>query len=263
MTRKILIMGLPGAGKTTLARVLAPRLNAVHFNADDVRREINRDLGFTAADRVEQARRMGWLCDQVVKTGCFAVADFICPTQEARAAFEAGRSSFIVWVDRVRQSRFEDTDRIFVAPERYDLRVVAEGSAEYWAEEVANRVRPVFDTKRPTALFVGRYQPFHHGHRALIIEGLRRVGQVCIAVRDTAGTDGSNPFDFEYVRARIEHALREFEGRFLVVPLPNVTHVLYGRDVGYAVERIDLDLSLQAISASDVRRRLSLRAEHL
>ena len=59
---------------------------------------------------------------------------------------------------------------------------------------------------------------------------------------------------------RIEHALREFEGRFLVVPLPNVTHVFYGRDVGYAVERIDLDRSLQAISASDVRRRLSLRA---
>jgi nucleoside-triphosphatase THEP1 len=260
MTRKILIMGLPGAGKTTLARVLAPRLNAVHFNADDVRREINKDLGFAPADRIEQARRMGWLCDQVVKIGCFAIADFICPTEEARAAFEASGSSFIVWVDRVRQSRFEDTDRIFVAPERYDLRVIAEGSPEYWAEEVAKRVRPVFDTKRSTALFVGRYQPFHDGHRALIIEGLRRVGQVCIAVRDTAGTDGNNPFDFEYVRARIEHALREFEGRFLVVPLPNITHVFYGRDVGYAVERIDLDLSLQTISASDLRRRLSRRA---
>jgi adenylylsulfate kinase len=263
MTRKILIMGLPGAGKTTLAKVLAPRLNAVHFNADDVRREINKDLGFAPADRIEQARRMGWLCDQVVKTGCFAVADFICPTEEARAAFEAGGRSFVVWVDRVQKSRFEDTDRIFVAPERYDLRVVAEGSPEYWAEEIAKRVRPVFDTKRPTALFVGRYQPFHNGHRALIIEGLRRVGQVCIAVRDTAGTDGNNPFDFEYVRARIEHGLREFEGRFLVVPLPNITHILYGRDVGYAVERIDLDVSLQAISASDVRRRLSRRAERV
>jgi hypothetical protein len=74
---------------------------------------------------------------------------------------------------------------------------------------------------------------------------------------------GHNPFDFEYVRARIEHALREFEGRFLVVPLPNITHVFYGRDVGYAVERIDLDLSLQAISASDVRRRLSRHAERV
>jgi adenylylsulfate kinase len=261
MTRKILIMGLPGAGKTTLARVLAPRLNAAHFNADDVRREINKDLGFSAADRIEQARRMGWLCDQVVKIGCFAVADFICPTAEARAEFEAGGSAFIVWVDRVRQSRFKDTDRIFVAPERYDLHVTAEGVPEYWAGEIAKRVRPVFDTKRPTALFVGRYQPLHDGHRALIVEGLRRVGQVCIAVRDTAGTDSNNPFDFEYVRARIEHTLREFEGRFLVVPLPNITNVFYGRDVGYAVERIDLDLNLQTISASDLRRRLSRRAE--
>jgi adenylylsulfate kinase len=78
MARKI-IMGLPGAGKTTLARVLASRLNAVHFNADDIRREINEDLGFAAADRIEQARCMGWLCDQVDKIGCFAVADSYAP----------------------------------------------------------------------------------------------------------------------------------------------------------------------------------------
>ena len=74
MTRKILIMGLPGAGKTTLATLLARRLNAAHFNADDVRREINKDLGFSESDRTEQARRMGWQCDQVVKTGCFTIA---------------------------------------------------------------------------------------------------------------------------------------------------------------------------------------------
>ena len=61
MKRKILIMGLPGAGKTTLAHALAPRLNAVHFNADEIRREINSDLGFSEPDRVEHARRMGWL----------------------------------------------------------------------------------------------------------------------------------------------------------------------------------------------------------
>jgi GTPase SAR1 family protein len=80
MRKKILIMGLPGAGKTTLVRHLAPRLNAVHYNADDVRANVNRDLGFSESDRVEHARRMGWLCDQVVKAGCFALADFICPT---------------------------------------------------------------------------------------------------------------------------------------------------------------------------------------
>jgi hypothetical protein len=254
--RKILIMGLPGAGKTMLARALAPRLNAVHFNADDVRTHINKDLGFSEADRIEQARRMGWLCDQVVKIGCFAVADFICPTPQTRAAFMEGGKAFVVWADRVQTSPYQDTNDLFVPPERYDLRVTAEGAPEFWAEQVARRVRPIFDTKKPTALFIGRYQPFHDGHKQLIVEGLRRVGQVCIAVRDTSGTDDKNPFDFEYVRARIEHALREFEGRFIVVPLPNISHVFYGRDVGYVVERLNLDTSVEAISATEARRRL-------
>src|SRR5580698_4158343 len=102
MRKKILIMGLPGAGKTTLARHLAPRLNAVHYNADDVRANVNRDLGFSESDRVEHARRMGWLCDQVVKAGCFAVADFICPTAAARAAFAAGGEPFVIFVDRIK-----------------------------------------------------------------------------------------------------------------------------------------------------------------
>jgi adenylylsulfate kinase len=256
MHRKILVMGLPGAGKTTLARALAPRINAVHYNADEVRREINKDLGFAEADRVEHARRMGWLCDQVVRTGCFALADFVCPTPHTRAAFTQDGQAFTVWVDRVAKGRFDDTNRMFVPPDHCDLRVTAEGDADFWAEQVARQVRPIFDPKRPTALFVGRYQPFHDGHKALITEGLKRVRQVCVAVRDTGGTNEKNPFDFEYVRARIEHGLREFEGRFIVVPLPNVTHVLYGRDVGYVVERIELDAAINAISATDIRRRL-------
>lgn len=109
LVRKILIMGLPGAGKTTLARALLHRINAVHFNVDAVRREVNRDLGFSVVDRVEHARRMGWLCDRVVEAGGYAVADFICPTPEARAAFEADGAAFVVWVDRIAAGRFEDT----------------------------------------------------------------------------------------------------------------------------------------------------------
>lgn len=255
MRRKILIMGLPGAGKTTLARALAPRLSAVHFNADDVRQNINKDLGFSESDRVEQARRMGWLCDQVVKAGGYAIADFICPTPEARAAFSEGGDAFIVWVDRIKRGAFEDTNRMFVPPERFDLRVTPEGTVEYWREEAARRVRPVFDPKKPTALFIGRYQPFHEGHKALILEGLRRAGQVCIAVRDTSGIDANNPLSFLEVRARIEHALRQYEGQFEIVPLPNISHVFYGRDVGYVVERIELDRATEAISGREQRRR--------
>ncbi len=256
MARKILIMGLPGAGKTSLALALLQRINAVHFNADAVRREISRDLGFSVSDRIEHARRMGWLCDRVVEAGSYAVADFICPVPEARAAFQADGPAFIIWVDRIASGRFEDTNAMFVPPDPCDVRVTAEGSVEYWSERIALQLRPLFDPKRPTALFIGRYQPFHEGHRALIEEGLRRVGQVCIAVRDTAGIDEKNPFSFEYVRARIEYGLRRHEGRFSVVPLPNLTHVFYGRDVGYAIERIELDSALHAISATEQRRRL-------
>ena len=79
------------------------------------------------------------------------------------------------------------------------------------------------------------------GHQRLIEEGLRRVGQVCVAVRDTHGIDDKNPLPFFAVKQRIETALSAHAGRFVVVPLPNITNVFYGRDVGYAVERIELD----------------------
>lgn len=256
MKKKILIMGLPGAGKTTLSKALAPRLNAVHFNADAVRANINKDLGFTESDRIEQARRMGWLCDRVIETGGYAIADFVCPTREARAAFDASGDAFVIWVDRIKAGRFADTNSLFQAPSQFDLRVLPEGTPEYWAEEAARLLRPVFDFKKPTALMVGRYQPFHDGHRALIVEAISRVGQVCIAVRDTQGVDERNPFPFEYVRSRIEHGLRAYEGRFIVVQLPNITNVFYGRDVGYSIERIDIDQALQAISATKERAKL-------
>jgi len=117
---KVLVMGLPGAGKTTLAEALAERLRAVHFNADDIRKHINRDLGFSTDDRVEQARRLGHLCGIASKWGNTSIADFVCPTPECREAFGA---DFVVWMDTIKASRFEDTNSIFVPPDSYDMRI--------------------------------------------------------------------------------------------------------------------------------------------
>jgi len=137
--RKILVMGLPGAGKTTLANAIAPLLSAVVFNADAVRTNISRDLGFSLEDRIEHARRMGWLCDRVVEGGGTVIADFICPTPQTRAAFG---DAFTIWVNRIAAGRFEDTNQMFIAPERYDLAIPPQGTPQYWAEQVVARLRP-------------------------------------------------------------------------------------------------------------------------
>jgi nucleoside-triphosphatase THEP1 len=142
---KILIMGLPGSGKTTLARELAKKLNAVHWNADAVRANLNTHLGFTEQDRIEQARRMGWLCDRVVEAKQVAVADFVCPTTATRAAF--GRADCVIWVDTIKEGRFEDTNKMFVPPtlNPSDYRVDTQ-DAEFWSkviyEDLDYRLRP-------------------------------------------------------------------------------------------------------------------------
>ena len=115
-----------------------------------------------------------------------------------------------------------------------------------------------FDWKKPTALFVGRYQPFHEGHKALIVEGINRVGQVCIAVRDTQGTSEKDPFDFEMVKHFIDADMSEYSDKYIIIQIPNISNIFYGRDVGYDIEKIELDKELESISATNIRKEMGL-----
>ena len=121
MIKKILIFGLPGSGKSTLAKPFAELIGGIWLNADAVREEYN-DWDFSPEGRMRQAQRMKFLSDGVVKAGKIAVADFVCPTEAARAEFSA---DFTVWMDTIKEGRFEDTNKMFQTPAHYDYHVRA------------------------------------------------------------------------------------------------------------------------------------------
>lgn len=113
-----------------------------------------------------------------------------------------------------------------------------------------------FDYKKKTALLVGRYQGFHLGHRTLILKALEKADQVCIGIRDTNGIDEKNPFSFNEIRNRIETEMSDVLDKLLIILLPNITNICYGRDVGYVIEKIDLPADIEAISATEVRKNM-------
>ena len=129
-------MGLPGSGKTTLAEELAPLLNAKRLNADEVRKEAN-DWDFSEEGRKRQAKRMADFALRLKEDGNFVVADFICPTPEARALFPA---DFIVWADTITEGRFDDTNKMFVKPDKFDFRVTTQ-DAKNWAPKIIKEIK--------------------------------------------------------------------------------------------------------------------------
>ncbi len=129
-------MGLPGAGKTTLANELAKLIETKRLNADEIRRAAN-DWDFSEEGRKRQSKRMADAALKLKNEGNNVIADFICPTPEARKIFPA---DYIVWVDTIKEGRFEDTNQMFVKPENFDFHVTTQ-DANLWAPKIAEDLK--------------------------------------------------------------------------------------------------------------------------
>lgn len=277
-------MGLPGAGKTYFAQQLKnylennsglanaspSRLAQMEsvplnyksqvdwFNADDIRKRFN-DWDFSKEGRIRQSLRMAEFALRC--SGDYVICDFVAPLPEMRHNFKA---DWVIWLDTIDAGRYDDTNRIFVPPDLYDFRIT-EQNAEKWVEFVGdhilnNRRRPTFDPRKETVQLLGRYQPWHAGHRALFDRAIAKTGQVCIMIRDCQGWNDSNPFNFEQVKNFINRDLEPlYQGQYTVILVPNIVNISYGRDVGYRIEQETFDDDIHSISATKIRQAMNLK----
>jgi hypothetical protein len=276
---KILVMGLPGAGKTYFAERLKKyleeksneytrpltyfedrdiQLTNYHskitwFNADEIRKRFN-DWDFSHEGRIRQSLRMAEFASKCI--GDYVICDFVAPIPEMRHNFKA---DWTIWMDTIDASRYHDTNKAFVPPNIYDFRIT-EKNAEEWVPFVGdsilhNRRRPIFDWKKETVQMLGRWQPWHAGHRALFERAIEKTGQVCIMIRDCQGWQGSNPFELTKVKEFITRDLDPtYQGQYEILVVPNIVEIVYGRDVGYKITQEVFDESVHEISATKIRK---------
>jgi hypothetical protein len=173
------------------------------------------------------------------------------------------KADWTIWIDTIERGRFEDTNKMFVPPDVYDFRITEQNS-DKWAEFVGghivdNRRRPTFNWQAETVQMLGRWQPWHAGHRALFERAIAKTGQVVVQIRDCQGWQGTNPFALDQVKYYIRRDLDPvYQGQYEIQVVPNIVNITYGRDVGYRIEQESFDEQTTDISATKIRRAMGL-----
>ena len=256
-TKIILIMGLPGSGKTTLSKELLNHIDAEHFEADVIR-QLENDWDFSEEGRMRQVHRMQDLCRQSEKP--YAIMDFVCPFTQGRLILNP---DYIIFMDTIEKGRYADTNKAFQRPLKSEIDYLVEDqNGELHSEVIAREIlaeNQRFDENKPTTQMLGRFQPFHDGHYALFKRCFDKTGQVVIMVRAMENTM-KNPFDFKTVKQNIKMYLLgegyEENVHYIIQKVPNIVNITYGRDVGYKIEQESFDKETESISATEIRRQL-------
>ena len=256
MIKKILVMGLPGSGKTFFSKMLAKELNGFHLNADKVRKKFN-DWDFTITGRLRQAKRMRDLANnEFKKKQKLIIADFICPTNETRKIFNP---DLLVLMDTIKNGRYQNTNKIFKNPKKSDYIIYKKEDFKLHVIKIYNKIKKYnWKNKKPSILMLGRWQPWHLGHRILFEKAIQKTGQVMIYVKDIHGL-GDNPFNFKTVKNKIIKDLKEYKNRFKIGLAPNIVEINYGRTVGYKIKKLKLSKEIEKISATNIRKKLRLQ----
>ena len=246
----VLIMGLPGSGKTTLAKELVPMLNAKWLNADNIRKEYC-DWDFSKKGILRQSRRMYELSKKIKNK--FVVVDFICPYEKGRKIFNA---DYIVWMNTIKKGRYKNMNNIFEKPKSVDFEIT-DKNAKLNSLIISDKLKKYnWNNKKPTSLMMGRFQPFHEGHLKLFEKILLLNEQVLIFIKDVYNI-GDNPFTFQNIKKQINFKLKKlFKNRYKIMKAPNITNICYGRTVGYKFNHVKLPSFIKRISATKIRKKL-------
>jgi hypothetical protein len=254
MNTRILIMGLPGSGKTTLAKKVSSELKADWLNADKIRGKY-KDWDFSNEGIIRQVKRMKLLADQSKKK--IVVADFVCPLKKQMEIF---KPHYVVWMDTIKKGRFPSMNKIFKIPKRFDLKVTSK-DANLWKIPIIDKFQNYkWNNQAETGQMMGRFQPFHLGHKNIFFEILKKKGQVYIMVKDVYSI-GDNPYKFKDINSIIKKELESFKSRFKIIKVPNITNVYHGRTVGYKWTKINLPKEITKISGTKIRSVLRKKGE--